>query len=540
MHVLAHQVMALILQEGGISRHRLLPWIEAAYPFSSVRPERLQELIDTMLAREILYEADGLLSLGQRGEKLYGRRHFFELYAVFTAPPVMRVMHGKEDIGYIQATFVSMHDRNTGPLCFRLSGRAWEVGQIDWSKSVLYVRPAEHGRVPSWLGLPGTLSMQLCQAVMDVLARAGEETAWLSPAAASELRMLRESYAGLLADGTAPLEELPDGVLWHTFAGGAVNRLLAAGLEQKSGKRWVAGNLSLRCKDLPLAFAKQAVRELAGLNWEQTAADAARGMARGIVSKFQPCLPEAAEDRLLAEKLLDLPGTLQFLGSFELGGVRATARPSSARLIDGEASKPLALELRLPEAPASAATPRNEIRWVDTPAGLRTVSAELQAAEVVALDVETALDFGTLLLVQIATRHRTYLIDPFAVGDLGPLAAVLDAPTPRKIIHNARFERRVLGRVGIPLQGVYDTMEASRRVHGAKALGGHSLAVVSERELGLSLDKSAQTSDWGRRPLDSDQLRYAALDAEILLALYDRLNLGAGVDPQELQLSMLS
>ena len=180
------------------------------------------------------------------------------------------------------------------------------------------------------------------------------------------------------------------------------------------------------------------------------AADAARGMARGIVSKFQPCLPEAAEDRLLAEKLLDLPGTLQFLGSFELGGVRATARPSSARLIDGEASKPLALELRLPEAPASAATPRNEIRWVDTPAGLRTVSAELQAAEVVALDVETALDFGTLLLVQIATRHRTYLIDPFAVGDLGPLAAVLDAPTPRKIIHNARFERRVLGRVGIP------------------------------------------------------------------------------------------
>jgi ATP-dependent Lhr-like helicase len=36
--------------------------------------ERLQELIDTMLEREILYEADGLLSLGQRGEKLYGRR----------------------------------------------------------------------------------------------------------------------------------------------------------------------------------------------------------------------------------------------------------------------------------------------------------------------------------------------------------------------------------------------------------------------------------------------------------------------------------
>src|SRR5688572_3209191 len=237
MHVLAHQVMALILQEGGISRHTLLPWVAAAYPFSSIRPERLQELIDTMIERQILYEADGLLSLGQRGERLYGRKNFFELYAVFTSPPVMRVQHGKEDVGYIQALFVSMHDRNKGPLSFRLSGRAWEVGQIDWSKSVLHVRPAEHGRVPSWLGFPGVLSTVVCQTMMDVLLHEGEEAEWLTPAAASELVSMRESYDGLLEKGTAPLEDHPDGVQWHTFAGGAVNRLLAAGLEQKSGKK---------------------------------------------------------------------------------------------------------------------------------------------------------------------------------------------------------------------------------------------------------------------------------------------------------------
>jgi ATP-dependent Lhr-like helicase len=48
--------------------------------------------------------------------------------------------------------------------------------------------------------------------------------------------------------------------------------------------------------------------------------------------------------------------------------------------------------------------------------------------------------------------------------------------------------------------------------------------MVSERELGLSLDKSEQTSDWSRRPLDADQVRYAALDAEILLELHERLS----------------
>ncbi len=523
MHVLAHQVMALILQEDGISRHRLLPWVEAAYPFSSVRSERFHELVDTMIERGILYEADGLLSLGQRGEKLYGRKNFFELYAVFTAPPIMRVQHGKEDVGHIQALFVSMHDKNAGPLCFRLAGRAWEVGQVDWSKAVLHVKPAEHGRVPSWLGLPGTLSTQLCQAMRDVLVREGSEDGWLTRTAALELKDLRGSYADVLEEGTAPLEDQSDGVTWHTFAGGAVNRLLAAGLEAKCGKRWVAGNLSLRCKDLPMTAARDAVRELPTLDWERVAANAARSMARGMISKFQPCLPEGAEDRLLAERLLDLAGTLRFLGAAIVGGVRATLRPPGTRLRDTETNGPLALDLPAAPRPTGKASPKNEIQWIDTPAALRSVLAELVAEEVVGLDVETALDFGTLCLVQIATRTRTYLIDPFAVGDLAPLHQVMNAPRPQKIIHNARFERRVLAAVGIALDGVFDTLEASRRVRGKDAMGGHGLAMVCERELGVSLDKGEQTSNWSCRPLDADQLRYAALDAEVLLLLWDRL-----------------
>lgn len=530
MHVLAHQVMALILQEGGISRHKLSPWVEAAYPFSSVRPERLQQLIDTMLERQILYEADGLLSLGHRGEKLYGRKNFFELYAVFTAPPMMRVQHGKEDVGYIQALFVSMHDRNQGPLCFRLSGRAWEVGQIDWSKSVLHVRPAEHGRVPSWLGLPGVLSAKLCQAMMDVLVHEHpeQEARWLTRRAAADVASMRNSYAGLLAAGSAPLEDHPDGVQWHTFAGGAVNRLLAAGLERRSGKKWVAGNLSVRCKDLSMAAAADAIRSLGELDWERVSAGAARDMARGMLSKFQPCLPEDAEDRLLAERLLDQPGTLRFLADVTVNGVRVTARPAAARLAEGDVTGAVSLELAVRTVPGAPVSPRNEVQWIDTPSALQTAAEDLRAWDVVGLDVETALDLGSLCLVQIATRAKTYLIDPFGVGDLTPLIDVMNGPRPTKVIHNASFERRVLAAVGIAVGGVFDTMEASRRARGIDALGGHSLAMVCDRELGLALDKAPQTSNWSKRPLDGDQLRYAALDAEVLLALYDRMAAESG------------
>ena len=313
MHVLAHQVMALVLQERGLSRHRLWRQLEHAAPFAGVTQDELQELVQTMLEREILYQSDGVLTLGRKGEQRYGKKHFFELYAVFSAPPALRVVHGTEEVGFIQASFVSMHDQREGPLCFRLGGRPWEVGLVDFPKGVAYVKPAQAGRVPSWLGVSGTLSTKLCQAMRHVLQKPGEEAGWLSRPAALELESLRATYAPVLELGPLPLEELDEGVQWHTFAGGAVNRLLAAGLASKTGTKWVAGNLSVKATGVTLLVAREAISALPSLAWAELAVDAARHMARGQVSKFQPCLPAGAEDRLLAGKLLDVEGVLILL-----------------------------------------------------------------------------------------------------------------------------------------------------------------------------------------------------------------------------------
>jgi ATP-dependent Lhr-like helicase len=309
LHVLAHQVLALTLQETGISRHRLLPWVQAAWPFSDLADGDTDELLETMLSKDILYEADGVLSLGRRGEELYGRRNFFELYAVFAAPPVMRVMHGRDEVGFVEAQFAGLQPAEGSVLCFRLAGRAWQVVRAEWSKGVLRVRPAEHGRVPSWLGPPHLLSEKLCNAMRDVLLAPGDETDWTTESAAAELASLRESYAEFLAPGTTPLEPDEDGVRWHTFAGGRVNHLLAAGLERHSGRRWIAGNLSLRCTAGTLGQASQAISALPGTDWPSLATAAARRLARGTLTKFQPCLPKTAEARLLVDKLLDVPAT---------------------------------------------------------------------------------------------------------------------------------------------------------------------------------------------------------------------------------------
>ncbi len=201
-------------------------------------------------------------------------------------------------------------------------------------------------------------------------------------------------------------------------------------------------------------------------------------------------------------------------------GRRLAEKPHGARVTDD--ATPLIVPLTVPAVGAAETLgARNEVEWIDTPAALRVAVKELAAAPVVGLDVETTLDFKSLCLVQLATSDRTFLIDPFST-DLNPLSAVLTSPRPVKVIHNARFERRVLGAEGIVLEGVFDTLEVSRRLRGKDMFGGHSLAVVCQRELGVGLDKSAQTSNWSRRPLDADQIRYAAVDAEVLLALHER------------------
>ncbi len=49
--------------------------------------------------------------------------------------------------------------------------------------------------------------------------------------------------------------------------------------------------------------------------------------------------------------------------------------------------------------------------------------------------------------------------------------------------------------------------------------------MVCERELGIELDKTEQTSDWTLRPLSKRQMAYAALDVEVLPPLWDRLQM---------------
>ncbi len=300
-HVLAHQVLALCLQQGGVSRHRILAWIGGAVPLAGFDQAVLDQLIDTMVAREILHEGDGLLTLGRQGEKLYGRQNFFELYAVFDVAKVIRVLHGATDVGSVQASFLRIRVKSLDELCFRLGGRAWQVRSVDWKKGTCQVAPAGEGRIPVWLGTPHFLGQRLCQEMKAVL-RDGALPAGMSDAARADILELAESYEGLVGEGEAALEDSTDGIRWHTFAGGAINRLLAAGLEKRGAGKWVAGNLSLHPRDdVGAAQAMAAIRELATVDWAAVAAELAAGGEAGA-GKFEACLPADMAAQVAADR----------------------------------------------------------------------------------------------------------------------------------------------------------------------------------------------------------------------------------------------
>lgn len=328
-HVLAHQVIALAMQEQGSSAHGWWSWLEGCAAFRDVSASERESIVRHMVDSDILVEADARLALGAHGEKLYGARNFLELYAVFSTPRVLRVMQGQTEVGVVDASFLQDKERQSPD--FVLAGRPWRIVGVDWKAGTCSVEPAKAGSYPRWFGQPVSLDRSLCQAMRRVLQGEVSDPAW-SKRAVAALDAQRESYA-FLDDAALPLEDAPDGrCRWWTFGGGAGNRVLAGLIELELGARVSPGNTCITfaegAAESSVAI-RQAIDALAArtpLTW----ADATRLVdpgQRSRVSKFQPCLPPEIEHGLIARETMNLDDANAILAEW---GRTATLREKEA------------------------------------------------------------------------------------------------------------------------------------------------------------------------------------------------------------------
>ena len=103
------------------------------------------------------------------------------------------------------------------------------------------------------------------------------------------------------------------------------------------------------------------------------------------------------------------------------------------------------------------------------------------------------------------------------------LKQLLENPEIIVIFHFARMDLLFLHqRLGIAVTNVYCTKIASRLAR--TYTDRHSLKEVVREMVGDHMDKTSQSSDWGRAKLTDDQIQYAADDVRYLFEVKRKLS----------------
>lgn len=304
-HLVAQQLLAVTLQQ-----HRLgdqlwdRQWNGLA-PF-----DRSAAPILRFLTEEGYLDTDGgMLFVGPEAERRFGKRHFIELTASFTAPPQFTVLSGRTEIGRTDPSVLT--EERPGPRRLLLGGRSWQVTYIDWLRKRVFVEPADGGGIAKWMngGIAG-LSFALTRAMREVLL--GEDPpVSLTRRAVTCLAEQRESDApDTVHPGGTLVTRTGRDVRWWTWAGYRANATLAATLRsvtdplQRPTDSW----LRLR-EDLTLSDWR-AAREGVGENL--VLPDVDHRAVRGL--KFSAALPERLAVATVAARLADFESARAVLG----------------------------------------------------------------------------------------------------------------------------------------------------------------------------------------------------------------------------------
>ncbi len=318
--VLVHQLLAMSLTADGIPAHEAWAHLSQVPDTRGIARAEYESLVRWMLRDGSLVETGGRLVLGPKAERKFGRRHFMELFAVFSSPASYAVRTtAAQPVGTLSQGFV---DRLVDEVsCFLLGGRPWAVLRIDHQERHVVVEPAPRGKQPTWGGhLPWFLGFEVSQAALRALI-SGEAYPYLHDTAREVLEARREAFAGVVRPRVGGMEEVDGEVRWWTFAGGRINSTLRYALEAVGGDwRVVPDNYLVKIRghgDVSLREVREAVAELRGSGvWEDERLwDGVRAELPSYrLSKFQALMPEGVVREMLGEYLLDAAGARAWLG----------------------------------------------------------------------------------------------------------------------------------------------------------------------------------------------------------------------------------
>ncbi|MFC9813341.1 DEAD/DEAH box helicase [Streptomyces virginiae] len=300
-HLVAQQILAATLQQHRIGDQTWQEMWNGLAPFDRSAAPVLRHLVN----EGFLDEDGSMLFIGPEAERRFGRRHFIELTASFTAPPQFTVLSGRTEIGQTDPSVLT--EERPGPRRLLLGGRSWQVTFIDWGRKRAFVEPADGGGVAKWTGggLAG-LSYALTRSMRDVLLGADPPVS-LTRRAEACLSEWREQDAPQITDADCSLiTRVGTDVRWWTWAGYRANATLAATLPSISDPVQRPTDCYVRLRE-----------DLTPDMWRVARADADGGNALVLPDvdhravhglKFSAALPQRLAVATVAARLADFDG----------------------------------------------------------------------------------------------------------------------------------------------------------------------------------------------------------------------------------------
>ncbi|MBO8189774.1 DEAD/DEAH box helicase [Streptomyces spirodelae] len=300
-HLVAQQLLALVLQQHRIGS-RLWPeqWSGLA-PFD----RSAQPILRHLVAEGFLDQDGELLFIGPEAERRFGRRHFIELTASFTAPPQFTVVSGRTEIGQTDPSVLT--EERPGPRRLLLGGRSWQVTFIDWGRKRVFVEPADGGGVAKWTnGSLAGLSHALTRAMRDVLLGADPPVSRTRRAEACLAEWRQEDAPGLVHPGGTLVTRCGTDVRWWTWAGYRANATLAATLPSVADPVQRPTDCFVRLREDLTPQMWRTAHEGADGGTALVLPDVDPRAVRGL--KFSAALPERLAVATVAARLADFDG----------------------------------------------------------------------------------------------------------------------------------------------------------------------------------------------------------------------------------------
>ena len=288
-HIYAQQIMALVLQEGGITRPDLDAWLGgiAAMP-APIATAVLQHMLDG----DVLVEAGGVIGFGATGEREFGRRHFSDLVAAFSTPLLLTVQHGATELGTVHPASLALRADGSAPILL-LAGRSWTVTAVDWRRRALTVVPAANGGRSRWLGGGRPMPASTSAAAERIVAGLAP-ACLLSSRASRRLAEIRDELPFIDAE-SLPVVRAQDGrtTVW-LFGGGLASASLARALP-------LAGCAVVGWDDFSVtvmgSLSETVTRALGSMSLAEAYPALPEAIRSGL--KFGLCLPEALAHAVL-------------------------------------------------------------------------------------------------------------------------------------------------------------------------------------------------------------------------------------------------